>query len=156
MKAHTPFPCVSECPEEMLGGLKACPLPDDNAAWMHVSCDGESVNGVRLPVHVREELRKLGLPLAAYTRGELEAIMAACTFDARLVDDPDGVNLLDKMTLTHHEKLEDAGATNFNPWRRAKPQHPLWKPERIHRMPHGRHHSPNQECDEDDHALCPV
>lgn len=121
--------CVAECPETMLGRLKACPEPNDKAAWLaEKNCrppdDAGIVNGVRLPQHVVEELRLLGLPLTVYTRGELDAIIAACAFDAHLIDDPNGVNLWDKMTLTKREAMEDKGETDLDPWR-GKPLHPL-------------------------------
>lgn len=116
------FTCVADCPETMLGRLKACPKPEETPAWLEA--DKDISGGLRLPLHVREELRKLGLPLAAYTRGELEAILAACAFDARLVDDPNGINLWDKLTLTEREKMEDKGETDVDPWR-GKPLHPL-------------------------------
>lgn len=124
------FACVADCPEAMLGGLKACPQPEENTAWLAERNipppeDSGMVNGVQLPQYVLEELRLLAFPLSVYTQGELQAILAACAGDAHLIDDPNGVNLWDKMTLTWREEMEDKGKIDMDPWR-GKPLHPLY------------------------------
>lgn len=57
-----------------------------------------------LPPYLLEELRLLGLPLASYTRGELESARIACAVDGKLIDDPDGFNFLDKLQMTYAER----------------------------------------------------
>jgi hypothetical protein len=61
---------------------------------------------LRLPPQVLEELRRLGMPLWAYNRGELEDAVQACAVDARLVDDPHGTSFRDKLSLTFQERLQ--------------------------------------------------
>lgn len=62
------------------------------------------VNNVRLPDHVVLELQRLGRALEWYTAGELYSAVEACAVDRRLIDDPDGVNFMDKLELTDAEK----------------------------------------------------
>lgn len=110
--------------EASLGNL--CPFPamgknmfmEQKASTI---CEGDvTINGVPLPHGVIIELRKLGLPLAWYTHGQLQEAVEACAVDCQLIDDPDGMNLRDQMKLTDDEKRKNTPRSgwNFNPFSR--------------------------------------
>lgn len=65
------------------------------------------VNGVVLPDNVVRELQRLGRALDWYTHGELQSAVKACAVDANLIDDPDGINFIDKLELTDEEKYRN-------------------------------------------------
>lgn len=75
--------------------------------------DAVTLNGVPLPHNVVMELRKLGVPLAFYTAGELRDAVNACAVDCTLVDDEDGVSFQDKLVLSDHERAERPRITAF-------------------------------------------
>lgn len=62
------------------------------------------INGVVLPNHVVLELQRLGRALEWYNAGELQSAVIACAVDRTLIDDPNGVNFIDKLELTDEEK----------------------------------------------------
>ena len=62
------------------------------------------INGIIVPEDVRVQLREMGLSTNAYTQGELREAIAADA-DGRLVDDPNGVNFADKLSLSAGEIL---------------------------------------------------
>ncbi|MDX2074492.1 MAG: hypothetical protein SFX19_09060 [Alphaproteobacteria bacterium] len=63
------------------------------------------VNGVSLPLHLIEQLRMAGVSAVNWlSASELQDAVQAAKFDTRLVDDPHGTSLRDKMTLTHAEQ----------------------------------------------------
>lgn len=63
------------------------------------------VNGVNLPLQVIEQLRQAGISAISWlTSSELQDAIYACKFDGQLIDDPGGISLRDKMTLTHAEQ----------------------------------------------------
>jgi hypothetical protein len=68
--------------------------------------DPNEVNGIVLPQNVINQLRLLGLPIEAYTAGELQDAVLACSADATLVDDHEGIGLRDKLRLDGSEKEE--------------------------------------------------
>lgn len=100
---------VMDFPEAMLGGMTSFTPPPAFVREQLEECspihEGEVViNGVVLPRNVVEELRLLGMPLASYTRGELQAANMACAIDGELIDDPNGNSFLDKLQLTEAER----------------------------------------------------
>jgi hypothetical protein len=104
--------CFVDCPESMLGsiepskiGLLACNEQEHATLQWPQQNNGAVVNGVFLPQHVIEELRRLGLPLGWYNAGELEDAVIACAFDETLIDDDEGANFHDMLSLTNEEKL---------------------------------------------------
>jgi hypothetical protein len=92
-----------DCPEQWLGDLKP-PLAVVSARDPDILPGEAIINGVVLPQSVIEELRKLGIPLTWYNRGELEDAVEACVMDARLIDDKQGVNFRDQLKLTSNEQ----------------------------------------------------
>ena len=63
------------------------------------------VNGVRLPLMVIEQLRQAGIGAIGWLTGsELQDAVDACKVDGNLIDDPHGLTLRDKMTLTPAEQ----------------------------------------------------
>lgn len=70
------------------------------------------VDGVSLPDNVLDELRRLGLPLSFFNRGELEDAVIACAVDSELADDENGINFRDKLTLTRRESLLQKSSRN--------------------------------------------
>lgn len=112
-----------DCPEQLLGNIPSMPPPAAHSIWHsdqdqaiqpsrdchpQISEGAAVINGVALPLRVIQELKRLGVPLAWYTHGELAQAVDACAFDAQLIDDPDGVNFRDKMVLTDREKEEQS------------------------------------------------
>lgn len=74
---------------------------------MQLQPEDRTVNGVRLPRQVVEELQRLGISLNWYNVGELTDAVIACQHDGQLVDDPHGVHFRDKMHLSEPEKTAD-------------------------------------------------
>ena len=67
--------------------------------------DSESVKPFderQLSPILREELRKLGMPLLAYSNGQIESARIAC-MDGQLIADPDGDNFDDMLDLDDDE-----------------------------------------------------
>ena len=96
--SYYPMPAM-ECSPAMLGTLAPFySAPDDPHSTI--------INGVQLPERVIQELRRLGMALSWLTPGELEDAVIACNYDGVLIDDPDGDNFRDKLTLTHAEKIK--------------------------------------------------
>lgn len=103
--------------ETCLGMLHTCtdilcpPLLAGPGAWNPPPREGGfdgrdgsiTVNGVRLPMRVAQELRMLGMTLAWYSAGELEDAVEACSIDSQLIDDPGGGDFRDRLTLTPDE-----------------------------------------------------
>jgi hypothetical protein len=95
---------IQEYSAGMLGQLPSpfCMSPVNGTPMI---MDGDAmINGVALPQRVIEELRRQGIPLSWYTPGELEDALEACSFDSQLIDDVNGVNFHDKLTLTKAEQ----------------------------------------------------
>ncbi len=63
-----------------------------------------TVGAVALPRLVAEQLRRLGVPLAAYSHGELQDAVEGCAVDCNLLDDDEGVNFTDRLRLTPFER----------------------------------------------------
>lgn len=63
-----------------------------------------TINNVQLPIQVVRELQRLGRALEWYSNGELNSAVAACAIDGNLIDDPHGVDFIDKLELTDAEK----------------------------------------------------
>ena len=96
---------VMECPESMLGSLAPVYCSDSaERPYPRIMSGDAMVDGVELSEQVLEELRRLGMPLWSYNRGELIDAKNACHFDGQLVDDENGLNFRDKLTLTDREK----------------------------------------------------
>lgn len=76
-----------------------------------------TIKSINLPDNVLEQLKQLGFSLSSYTRGELEDAVAACAYDGRLKDDPNAVTFRDGLHYSQHEKDEDEGITDINPYR---------------------------------------
>ena len=70
--------------------------------------DSAVINGVELPAHVIWELRKQGIPLSWYNAGELKDAVIACSYDHKLIDDPEGIGFRDKLVETAEERLKKA------------------------------------------------
>lgn len=70
--------------------------------------DPLEINGVRMTQVAIEQLRLLGLPLTWYTPDELEDAVVACQADARLIDDPHGDDLQDKLRLDASETCPES------------------------------------------------
>ncbi len=86
-----------------------------------------------IPDHVREEMRLSDInPDWNMPAGLLYAIEQACKFDHKLVDDPHGISVLDKLTLTGDEQRK----------RRPRRKEPNTWAEKIEqeRHAHGEHH----------------
>ena len=63
------------------------------------------VAGVSLPLQVIEQLRQAGIGAVSWlSASELQDAVQACKYDAKLVDDPGGLNFRDKLTLTREEQ----------------------------------------------------
>lgn len=78
------------------------------------------INGVVLPRVVADQLRRLGLSLSWYSKGELEAAINGCAVDCNLIDDPDGVGFFDDLVLDEREKEETEGEIDYDPYRMNK------------------------------------
>jgi hypothetical protein len=107
MGSHAAF---IDCSEAMLGNLASQCLghfPDQNHSIIPDHRSGEVViNGVALPRRVADQLRLLGISLSWYSGSELADAVEACAYDSVLVDDVNGVNFNDKLTLTDREKQQ--------------------------------------------------
>lgn len=68
----------------------------------------ETINGVILPQHVLEELKRLGIAASWYSAAELQEAIRACHYDRQLIDDPAGVHYRDQLHLSNHEKVADS------------------------------------------------
>ncbi len=66
----------------------------------------EVVHGISLPPSLQIELRMLGYPLLAYTRGELEDAVNASAVDRTLVENPDAMNFRDKLRPRSRRRQE--------------------------------------------------
>jgi len=103
-----------DCPESALGSLDAAdsfpqfPVESQNS--------DKSINGVTIPQNVIDQLRRLGVALSWYTPGELQAAVNSCAVDCTLIDDPDGINFMDDLSLTEDKIEADAGEIS-EPWR---------------------------------------
>ncbi len=95
---------MTDCSLSNLGQLEPTDLTQYGAPNPYA--DQHVINGVTLPESVVEELRLLGIPLASYNAGELKAAILACAYDSELVDDHHGLHFLDKLSLTHREKVD--------------------------------------------------
>lgn len=62
------------------------------------------INGVELPELVVMQLKMLGVPLANYNGSELKDAVNACAVDCTLIDDDDGLDFRDKLTLNDDER----------------------------------------------------
>jgi hypothetical protein len=93
-----------DCPESALGTLSGYTVPPPTDTDKFTQKYPLDINGIDLPLNVIRELSRLGRPLAWYTRGELRAATIACAPDGNLVDDPEGANFDDMLTLTNDEK----------------------------------------------------
>lgn len=102
-----------DCPEHMLGNLS--PGTDMSPATGAII-----INGVELPQRVAEEIRRLGLALSWYNRGELEDAVQACKVDEMLIDDPDGLTFRDKLSLTAEEYYQHSHTDEIEEERRAR------------------------------------
>jgi hypothetical protein len=76
-----------------------------------------TINGVELPQRVLDELKRLGIALANYNAGELQAAVRACAIDGQLIDDKNGANFFDQLELDDDEIAEDSGEKDASPWR---------------------------------------
>ncbi len=94
----------------MLGNLHACVGFEGGAPCAKSVHNEVTINGVALPQRVVEELRRLGRPLSWYTHHELEDAVLACAVDGQLIDDPNGTDFQDMLTLTEDEKHEHRAA----------------------------------------------
>ena len=82
--------------------------------------DGIIINGVVVPKLVADQLRQLGVSLSWYSKGQLEAAINGCSVDCNLIDDPDGANFFDDLKLDEHEREENEGEIDIDPYRRNK------------------------------------
>ncbi len=71
----------------------------------HATDGSVEINGVTLPAHVAEELRRIGMPLAWYNRGELADAIEHCSYDRTLIDDEHGVHFRDQLHLDSDERI---------------------------------------------------
>ena len=55
------------------------------------------INGVELPLHVADELRRLGVCLAWYNSNELKDAVQACAYDRKLIDNPTATRFSDRL-----------------------------------------------------------
>lgn len=88
-----------------------CPdvaLPPMDTRYIECSDGSVIVKGIRLPANVVIQLRTLGLPLDAYSPGELEEAIEAVEDAGVLIEDDEGVTFEDRLHLTEFEKHERA------------------------------------------------
>lgn len=87
-----------------------------------------SVAGVALPPHVIDELRWLGIPLAAYTPGQLQAAKLAAAVDSQVFDDERAHphNFDDMLHLTDAEKRGHGAWAAREKKRRDQKHHAFW------------------------------
>ncbi len=64
------------------------------------------INGVELPDNLVAQLKQLGLELAWYNSWQLEAAVQATKVDCQLVEEAHGTDFIDKLELSHAERLE--------------------------------------------------
>lgn len=64
----------------------------------------QTVNEVDLPAHVVKELTMLGQALEWYTQHQLQTAVNVSAVDMKVVDDPHGVDIYDKMDLSPSEQ----------------------------------------------------
>ena len=69
----------------------------------------EEATGMILPNQTLAAIREIGIPLNALASGEIQAINEA-TNTSNQVADPNGVNLLDRLTLTADEAAKQQAA----------------------------------------------
>jgi hypothetical protein len=95
-------PCI--LPSNKLHGLELCDSAFSMESQMHP--DDRRSASTRLPDHVLEELKRVGIPVGWYNHGELQDMVLGCAYDRTLIDDEDGHTLKDKLSFTYEEKLE--------------------------------------------------
>ena len=81
-------------------------FPEGRARRLNCADGSVIVNGVRLPAVVVRALEALGMPLEAYSPGELEDAIVAFEDDGTLVEDDEGQTFEDRLHLSDAEKLE--------------------------------------------------
>ena len=79
-------------------------FPSGRSRRLECSDGSVIVNGVRLPAIVVHQLEALGMPLEAYSPGELEDAVVAIEDDGTLLEDDEGQTFEDRLHLSDEEK----------------------------------------------------